>query len=135
MQRTLYLISLVLISFFGFSQKITITDFSPQQWTSVYEDENMQFFYKYEDNSSVKENGRKFILFKIKNKTNSVLNLNVNVISEFNNVDQSFSHDRHIKIEPNEVLEGKSTGDGNIRLPYEKFKEIDKNLKNVKIDF
>jgi len=135
MQKLFFLLSFVLISFFGFSQKITITDFSPQQWTNVYEDENMQLFYKYADNSSAVENGRKFILFKIKNKTSSTLELNVNVVSEYNNVNQSFAHEKHIKIDANSELEGKTTGDGNIRLPYEKFKESDKTLKIVKIDF
>jgi len=135
MRKLFFLSSFILISFFSFSQKITITDFSSQQWASVYEDANMQFFYKYADNSSAIENGRKFILFKIKNKTNSTLELNVNVVSEYNNVNQSFAHEKHIKIDANSELVGKSTGDGNIRLPYEKFKETDKTLKNVKIDF
>lgn len=135
MQKLFVLISLVLLSLYGFSQKIIITDFSSQQWASVYEDANMQLYYKYADNSSDVENGRKFILFKVKNKTNSTLDLNVNVVTEFNNVNQNFTHEKHIKIDANGVLEGKTTGDANIRLPYEKFREPDKTLKKVIIDF
>ncbi len=135
MQKLFISLSLLFVTLTGFSQKITITDFSSQQWTNVYEDESMQIFYKYADNSAVSENGRSFILFKIKNKTSNTLTINASVISEYNNVNQSFSNEKTIKIEANGTLEGKTTGDGNIRLPYEKFKEHDKTLKSVKIDF
>ena len=135
MQKLLLFFSLVLISTSIFSQKITITDFTPVHWTSVYEDSNMQFFYKYADNSSAVENGRKYVLFKVKNKNNAELVLNINVIMEYNNVNQSFSNSKTFKIEPNGTLEGKTTGDANIRLPYEKFREVDKTLKSVKLDF
>jgi len=135
MRKLLLFFSLVLISTSIFSQKITITDFTPVQWTSVYEDSNMQFFYKYADNSSAVENGRKFVLFKIENKTSTELVLNISVVMEYNNIDQSFSNSKTFKIEPNGTLEGRTTGDANIRLPYEKFREADKTLKSVKLDF
>jgi len=135
MQKLFISISLVLISFFGFSQKITITDSSSQQWTNVYEDSNIKFFYKYADNSDEVEKGRKFILFKVKNKTNSEYQLHINATIEYNNMNQSFSNNKTFKIAANSVIEGKTTGDANIRLPYEKFRDPDKTLKSVKLDF
>jgi len=135
MQKFILLFSFVLIGFISFSQKITITDFSPQQWTNVYEDDNMQFFYKYADSSSDVEKGRKFILFKVKNKTNSELVLNINAVMEYNNMEQSFSNNKTFKINANSFLEGKTTGDANIRLPYEKFRDSEKTLKSLKLDF
>lgn len=135
MQKLFILFSLIFLSLASFSQKITITDFTPTQWTNAYENNNMQLFYKFADNSATSEKGRPFILFKINNKKSSELVLNINAVLEYNNVNQSFSNSKTFKIDPNGVLEGKTTGDGNIRVPFEKFREADKTLKSIKIDF
>lgn len=135
MKNLFLFISITVFALSVFSQKITISEFDSQNWINVYEDTELVISYKYEDGTRENGKGRKYIIFKINNITNAEIIINPIIVTEYNNLQQSFTNNAEFRIAPNSELTGSSKGDNNIRIPFCKYKDSEYNIKLIKIDF
>ena len=134
MKKIIILLVLATFSTFMFSQKISLTSFSHSDWHKVYEDNSMEFYYKLFKGSSVKENTNNFVVFKIVNKQNTSLVLNIDATMEYFGFDETISRQKTIEIPANTTIAEKYNGT-NLRVPYTKRKDPNKILKSLKIYF
>ena len=134
MRKLFFLFSFVLISFISFSQKISLNEFTAQNWDKIYEDNSVDFFYKLYEGSAAKTYTNSFVLFKISNKQNTAITLNVNIVLEYYNYDEIISRNKTIIIPANTTISEKYNGE-NLRVPLTKRKDSNKKLKSIKLDF